>query len=642
MSDPTPKCSAPQRYCDLVMKGGITSGVVYPRAVTEIAAGFTLKSVGGTSAGAIAAAAAAAAEFGRQRGSVTEFKMLADLPGFLEYVNASGHTNLFTFFQPQPGTRRLFYVLTAALNAASGAQMTWRIGRALVCQYRWAALAGAVPGALLALLAWRSHAGPLSMITFLIGLGFAMLGLLLLPAIEALIAFGHRVPENLFGLCSGMPGATRAGRHPADAPKHSGTALAVWLTRYLNELAGCEADGAPLTFGQLWSPTTPRGQRPPEDFREIKLEMLSTCLTWGRPFRLPFQDDAEVKENVFYFRVSEFKRLFPENVMTWLCADPRESRLPDKWRWKPERQPEEPDYLPLPDPHNLPVVIATRMSLSFPILLSAVPLYAYPQDLEGEARAAQPPARCWFSDGGICSNFPMHFFDSPLPRWPTFAINLAAKPEGTPAAELAQPWMPKNNKEGIQETWNGFDAAGGLASVFRFVGAIVGTMQNWSDNSLLRLPGYRDRIAHVGLTPAEGGLNLDMPKERISDLGDRGAAAGREFVRRFASGEEETMNWENHRFIRLRSLLAEHEEFVRKIERACAEPKSGDIGYEDWVRVPDCGVSSRYKWTDKQRQLALTVLRGLRELSRKPLEAPATLMKDAPRPRPEIRLRPRL
>jgi predicted acylesterase/phospholipase RssA len=51
--------------CDLVMKGGITSGIVYPPAIIEIATRYRFVNVGGTSAGAIAAAAAAAAEYGR-------------------------------------------------------------------------------------------------------------------------------------------------------------------------------------------------------------------------------------------------------------------------------------------------------------------------------------------------------------------------------------------------------------------------------------------------------------------------------------------------------------------------------------------------------------------------------------------------
>jgi len=48
------------------MKGGITSGVVYPLAACELAKAFRFKNIGGTSAGAIAAAATAAAELGRE------------------------------------------------------------------------------------------------------------------------------------------------------------------------------------------------------------------------------------------------------------------------------------------------------------------------------------------------------------------------------------------------------------------------------------------------------------------------------------------------------------------------------------------------------------------------------------------------
>jgi hypothetical protein len=41
--------------CDIVMKGGVTSGVLYPSVVWEISRLFSFKNVGGTSAGAIAA-----------------------------------------------------------------------------------------------------------------------------------------------------------------------------------------------------------------------------------------------------------------------------------------------------------------------------------------------------------------------------------------------------------------------------------------------------------------------------------------------------------------------------------------------------------------------------------------------------------
>ncbi len=41
--------------CDLVMKGGITSGVIYPRLVAKLSKTYNFRSIGGTSAGAIAA-----------------------------------------------------------------------------------------------------------------------------------------------------------------------------------------------------------------------------------------------------------------------------------------------------------------------------------------------------------------------------------------------------------------------------------------------------------------------------------------------------------------------------------------------------------------------------------------------------------
>jgi len=50
------------------MRGGITSGIVYPRAIANLAETYNFRSIGGTSAGAIAAAATAAAQFGANNG----------------------------------------------------------------------------------------------------------------------------------------------------------------------------------------------------------------------------------------------------------------------------------------------------------------------------------------------------------------------------------------------------------------------------------------------------------------------------------------------------------------------------------------------------------------------------------------------
>jgi hypothetical protein len=45
----------PERNCDVVMKGGITSGIVYPEAIHELSRRYRFRSVGGTSAGALKA-----------------------------------------------------------------------------------------------------------------------------------------------------------------------------------------------------------------------------------------------------------------------------------------------------------------------------------------------------------------------------------------------------------------------------------------------------------------------------------------------------------------------------------------------------------------------------------------------------------
>jgi hypothetical protein len=50
----------------------------------------------------------------------------------------------------------------------------------------------------------------------------------------------------------------------------------------------------------------------------------------------------------------------------------------------------------MPLPEKLPVIVAVRMSLSFPILLSTVPLHAIDY-----TRPDQPIVRHQFSDGGI-------------------------------------------------------------------------------------------------------------------------------------------------------------------------------------------------------------------------------------------------
>ena len=103
----------PGSECDLIMKGGITSGVVYPYAVTEIAKKYQLRSIGGTSAGAIAAAFAAAAEFARSGINAQTTKPNADPGGYsrLQQHCEKLPTILVSLFHPQQRFTGLFKLL---------------------------------------------------------------------------------------------------------------------------------------------------------------------------------------------------------------------------------------------------------------------------------------------------------------------------------------------------------------------------------------------------------------------------------------------------------------------------------------------------------------------------------------------------
>ena len=100
--------------CDLVMRGGITSGIVYPRAIAKLAKPYNFRSIGGTSAGAIAAAATAAAQFGANNGD-DRFQTIYELPKKLAELK-DGKSTLERLFQPQPGTSRLFSLLMSGLK----------------------------------------------------------------------------------------------------------------------------------------------------------------------------------------------------------------------------------------------------------------------------------------------------------------------------------------------------------------------------------------------------------------------------------------------------------------------------------------------------------------------------------------------
>jgi len=140
--------------CDLVMRGGITSGIVYPRAIAKLAETYDFRSIGGTSAGAIAAAGTAAAAYGAKHGQDHFQTRLKNLPGELATLK-DGKSVLERLFQPQETTEALFRVLMAGLGRESMPSKVGRIVAALCGNYPLFALGGAAI-ALIPLVAFAS------------------------------------------------------------------------------------------------------------------------------------------------------------------------------------------------------------------------------------------------------------------------------------------------------------------------------------------------------------------------------------------------------------------------------------------------------------------------------------------------------
>lgn len=385
-------------------------------------------------------------------------------------------------------------------------------------------------------LAWRLGGEPATII--LAGV-LAVIGSLIVRVLW-LVFFDLK--RNGFGLCRGL------GRDPKKP------ALTDWLYQSLQFIAwGDAAERAgPLTFGDL------EGQN-------IRLRMMTTNLSLRRPHALP----GMIKDVAF--EEERWARLFPEPVMKHLKA------VCPTVRWGAYRQ--------CPDEAATPVLMAVRMSLSFPFLISAIPMVI--RDLGAEFRerdrrkaaAAEarkkglapieiekPPAivaRMWFSDGGLTSNFPIHFFDAPLPQRPTFALSLDDLPEGeAPPSERVRTQMKAD--QGV------FLPITDIRSVLGFGGALLGAVMDWQDTLLAGMPGQRERIIRVALAKEEGGLNLDMPPERSRKLMAYGRQAGQKLNAEFV--------FEEHKW---RRALVVYEQLEMAVE---ATGRAWSGGFGTWLK----------------------------------------------------------
>lgn len=633
MNAPIDPHASPRLECDLIMKGGITSGVIYPQAVAELARTYRLRSVGGTSAGAIAAAAAAAAEFGRDSGGFAE---LDRLPHDLTVSGPDGRTRLATFFQPTRTAAPLFRLLAVG-ERRTGAARYAALARALLRGYWWQALAGALPGGLLVVLS-ALGSGIAQLAGVVGGVVVLVLGLALAVALGVARTAGQ-VAQDGFGACTGMPGVDSG-----DAP-----ALTPWLHAKLQSLAGLSVTDDPLTFGDL-------------ERSRITLRMMTSNLTRHQPMAMPWQGRE------YYFDPEQLRRLFPAEIVNWMEQKPPELPTEPAAAFRSQLLRAQAGRLrPWPAPADLPVLVATRMSLSFPALITAVPLHAvdYTQPANQLARSQVAPWRrahpegtveralddlaapefsaVWFSDGGLCANLPVHFFDSPLPTRPSFAFDLGPFPPGRDKSrdQAENSYLPTDNRSGHLQPWFSLPTRG-LGAWGGFVMALVDTARTWVDAAQLTMHGYKDRVVTVHHDHSEGGLNLSMPQQVVSELSERGRLGAVKLLEVFAGdqpGVVVTPGWDNHRWVRFRTATAGLTGWLEQFGDAYAHPSPGSTAYRDLAGPGAAAELPSYRPGVRDRRLlnqrASDLVRMAQEWTGDTAMTNAT-----PSPRPRMRLVP--
>jgi hypothetical protein len=259
----------------------------------------------------------------------------------------------------------------------------------------------------------------------------------------------------------------------------------------------------------------------------------------------------------------------------------------------------------------------------------------------------------WFSDGGISSNFPIHFFDRLVPDRPTFGIDLRPFPfeEGPdPENQAENVSMATDNRKDYQRWWYRLPvrpqrAVVGDGRLPAFLGSAMKTMQNRVDEAQMRAPGYRDRISHVELDKEEGGMNLNMKGPLIEKLSERGRDAAAGLSHAFqAPPDSQVITWDNHRWIRLRSALAAleqmHVQFTQGFDEVGPDRERGRRTYQELLDRPRGVAPKSYKLENAaERDRARDEIAAIRKLGTA-VDAEA-LVPGAPKPTPVGRIVPK-
>ncbi|MBD8542611.1 patatin-like phospholipase family protein [Oxalobacteraceae sp. CFBP 8761] len=600
--------------CDVIMEGGVTSGVVFPSFIARLSTRFDFRCIGGTSVGAVAASATAAAQFWRNAcqaqgdpaAAELGFQRLACLPEELCEPRKNGKSTLYSLFQPCPGLRRHFAILSSVLNRTSAVSRVTAGVRSTIV-HCWEAPALGLLGCLLGY-----ALGQLSLIALVL---ISALMIVLLAVIQFVVTGYLALCRNNFGMCPGM--GSDAGE----------PALTQWLHGLIQAIAYQSKTHPPLTFGELANSS-----------KSITLAFMSTGLAERRAHRLPHDSDD------LLFRRSHLAQLFPADVVDHLCThgrqtSTRKATLEALRKADPHFGTDRADVFYLPPEEQLPVVFAARLSLSFPILLQAVPLFRL-RYIEGNGidEGSVRLAPIWFSDGGLSSNFPMHFFDELLPERPAFGVALEnSLAEGAPDCQRVK--LPDTHAQGLVSSYLSVDNRAGKPSLLSFIIALLNTSRAWRDEALQRTPGYRDRIVRIRHTKKEGGLNLNMPHSAIEAMSKSGILAANKVIERFVGSDGKGEGWLNHRWVRARSTTAVLQDTIAPLARTWRSNAQSPSYHEMWEGAFP-GQPTSYKLGPASRKAGLIFWDAL-EKGLDPSDIHA-LTETVPRPRPTLEITPKL
>jgi predicted acylesterase/phospholipase RssA len=619
------------RFCDVVLDGGVINGVVYPGFLVELARKFHFHALAGTSVGAIAAALAAACEYNRRFGRDTGFNEgLAKMPGELaEWVDEKKSlTRIRSLFQPAPAVRPLFDFFVDWLgvqmektpNNLAGKEKTQSEGASFP-----SAAFGATHTFALLMDGYRSackNLGPklwqmliwmllMAFVVYVVRIenplaavlvwwiGFLACAFVIHPIVKFLTQLRVLYRLEGFGACTGMR---------ASDSKLQG--LTEWMHEGLQKSAGLPLH-SPLTFADLWSaPGAPDASARSKESRSIDFRAISTCLSHGRIYEFPQASD---EQSMLFFRLSEFSRFFPKDIIDHLrrVSEPLDilrfnelkrqlferrmslendpdDEVPQRGEFAIKAQassealsqafktPEsidggllEPDLRLLPREH-LPILVAVRLSMSCPVLFACVPLLSLNRDTHPEDTSL---VRLWFSDGGIGSNFPIHLFDKAIPRWPTFGLRILDQPPRNSSRNYPmRTFLPYQHRDGAEDNLlypRDSGAFTGLGEVkadvgafMKFIFSIYTSAKDGHDQSFGRMPDVRNRVVRLYLNSRAGNmLNLKLAPELICDLAlGTGARSGRNAAQAYLQeipGEKYNWvsGWTDHRWVRMNMLI---------------------------------------------------------------------------------------